>query len=206
MKWPILMSLMVAIPFMWNIVKKQKFSFAIPGGVILSGFCFVAAAFTPCLYAQGTIEAGRLQDTVFFILIFVMYGITFYTIGWFCQKKYSKGNYMEPSELSYGAKKWVLGLFAVWVLGSLPYMKFDTGIYIGTDALYAIISGTAEEYRQVNENRLELLKGEEENVILPSFGEVPKLLQFNDISTEPKEWLNTAMAVYYKKESVQRER
>ncbi len=209
LKWPVWILLAISVPFMWNIVKEQKFSFSYPGIVALSGFCLVAAGFTPCLYAQGTMQAGRLHDTVYYILMIILYSVTFYMIGWMYRLKNGNINLKKQKsdrmELSSVSKKWILGMLLVWSVGSIFSMRTDTGIYIGTDALYAIISGKAEEYRQVNEKRLELLESAEENVILPKFTNVPSLLQFNDISTNPMEWLNTAMAVYYEKESVQRE-
>lgn len=204
--WPVWILLLTAIPFMGNIVKQTEFKFSLPGFILVLSFCLVAAGFTPSLYAQGAVQAGRLQDTVYYILILLLYVSVFYITGWIYHR-YLKRQDREKhkTELTYRAKKWVLALLIVWVLGSLPYMKIDTGIYIGTDALYAIASGKAAQYRETNERRLEILAGEEKQVILPKFTNVPELLQFEDIYPNPQEWLNTAMAVYYKKESVQRE-
>lgn len=207
--WPVWILLAMSTSFMWNIVKKQNFKFSYPGIVVCLGYCLTAAGFTPSLYAQGRMQAGRLHDTVYFVLILMLYVVMFYTIGWIYQKKYkrnySKKKKEEKQELFVASKGCVLVLFLIWIVGSVLHMGITTEIYVGTDAAYALISGQAESYRQENEKRLELLESTEKNVVLPKFTNAPKLLQFDDISPNPGEWLNTAMAEYYGKESVQRE-
>ena len=202
--WQTCILLVLAVPFMWNIVKTQSYQFPYPGIVVLAGYCFTAAGFTPSLYAQGMMEAGRLHDTVYFIFIFLLYVVMFYITGWIYQKK-CKQYFSHTQELDVVTKGCVLVFILIWILGSVFHMGISTEIYVGTSALYALVSGQAERYRQENERRIELLESEEENVMLPKFTNAPMLLQFEDISPNPEEWLNTAMAVYYEKESVQRE-
>ena len=207
--WPVWILLAMSVPFMWNIIKTQSFTFPCPGIVILLGYCLTAAGFTPSLYAQGMVQAGRLQDTVYYILILMLYVSVFYVTGWLYHKKKKqqrqKNSVQEKQELSVLAKECILVLFLVWGVGSVFHMTYSTELYVGTDAAYAIVSGQAESYRQENEKRVELLESTEENVILPKFTNAPELLQFEDISPNPGEWLNTAMAEYYGKESVKRE-
>ena len=209
LKWPVWILLAISVPFMWNIVKGQKFKFSYPGMIVLLGYCITSAGFTPCLYAQGSVQAGRLHDTIYFILILIMYIVLFYILGWIYQKKYNlKYPFKyekEKRKLSVELKICIVGLVFVWIVGSVFHMGRNTDIYVGTQALYSLVSGQAQNYRQENEKRLKLLKSTEEKVILPKFTNTPSLLQFDDISPNPEEWLNTAMAVYYGKESVQRE-
>lgn len=205
--WQTWVLLILAVPFMWNIVKEQKYKFAYPGIIAVLGYCLVAAGFTPSLYAQGRMEAGRLHDTVYFILILILYVVMFYVIGWIYQKKYglSDRKRERTKELSVTSKCYIIGVVLLWVVGSVLHMGINVRIYVGTDALYTLISGQAEQYRQENEGRIALLESEEERVILPKFTEAPPLLRKDDISPNQEEWVNTAMAVYYGKESVQRE-
>ena len=209
LKWPIWVLLGIAIPFMWNIVKQQKIKFSYPGMMIVLGYCITAAGFTPSLYAQGTIQAGRLRDTVFYILIFWIYVVTFYFVGWLYHKRFKtfkngEGR-IDNLTLTTKAKRCIIGLFFIWLVGSVFYVRRNTDLYVGTQALYSLINGQAQIYREENEKRLEVLKNEESSIILPKFTNPPSLLQFEDISPNPEEWLNTAMATYYGKESVQRE-
>jgi len=85
--WQVWILLAVSIPFMWNIVKKQEFSFSYPMVVVLLGYCFIAAGFTPSLYAQGAFQAGRLHDTVYFITIIILHAVSFYLTGWIYHRK-----------------------------------------------------------------------------------------------------------------------
>ena len=207
--WQVCILLAIALPFMWNIVKQQEYKFAYPAVAVLLGYCLIAAGFTPSLYSQGMMQAGRLHDTVYFILILMLFIIIFYIMGWIYCKKYKQNDFNRQKkgkqELTVREKRYILSVLFIWGACSVLYMGINTEIYVGTQALYSLISGQAQTYRQENEKRLELLESTEEKVILPKFSEVPSLLQFDDISPNPEEWLNSAMAGYYGKESVQRE-
>ena len=202
--WPIIISLAVAIPFMWQIVKKTGYSFKNPGIIAFLGFCMVSAAYTPSLYAQGSAGAGRQDNTVFLIWTIILFAAIFYIVGW--MYKILKPNLEnKDSQLSQRTKVYIIGITIFWLAVSGLTVMIEENTYIGTFAGHSLISGQAQIYREENEQRLKLLKSDEQNVVLPSFSNPPELLIFEDITENPEGWLNRAMAEYYGKESVRRE-
>lgn len=205
MTWPVMIALALAIPFMWQIVKKTKYSFKYPWIVALFGFCLGSAGYTPSLYAQGSVDAGRLNNTVFLIWTVILFAVVFYITGWLHRISEVNNQIEKEAQLSKRTKIYILGMAVFWLVSSGLTVMIDEDIYIGTLAGYSIISGQAQSYREENEQRLELLRSNEKNIVLPSFSNPPELLVFEDITGDPGEWLNQAMAEYYGKESVRRE-
>ena len=202
--WVIVISIAMVIPFMWQTVEKVEFTFKYPGVVALLGYCLASSAYTPSLYAQGEVGAGRLTNTVFLIWILILYAVVFYMLGWL--NKILITDFKEKDiQLSNRMKVYIIGLSLVWFLCSGLAVLIDENTYICTSAGYAIISGQAQTYREENEYRLKLLKSDVEEVVVPSFSSPPELLLFQDIHMDKGEWLNQVMAEYYKKESVRRE-
>jgi hypothetical protein len=69
-------------------------------------------------------------------------------------------------------------------------------------AVYDLRDGDAEEYDRVADERERLLLSDETNIGLPPFTKKPHLLFFNDVTTDPSDLSNVAMAAYYSKESI----
>lgn len=205
LRWPVVVLLALAIPFMWHLAEESEFSFRFPGVIALTAFCFVSAAFTPNLYAQGTVGGGRLADTIFFIWILALYVVTFYIVGWL-QKMVQREKEALESRVSERSKIYILGIICFWLMCSALTVMIDEDTYIGTLAGNSIVTGQAENYRTENEARLELLYNKEvKNVVFTGFSDPPELLIFQDITHDENEWLNQVMAEYYEKESVRRE-
>ena len=203
--WPVIVLLALAIPFMWHLAEESSFSFCYPGAVAFLAFCFVSAAFTPNLYAQGTVGGGRLADTIFFIWIFVLYALTFYVVGWL-QKIIQKEKRVSLKGISERSKVYILGMTCFWLMCSALTVMINEDTYIGSLAGDSIMTGQAELYRVENENRLRLLYDNEvEKVVFQGFYDPPRLLLFQDITCDENDWLNQVMAEYYGKESVRRE-
>lgn len=201
LSWPIIILWLLAIPYMMKIIKRVDFSFTWFPFVFFLGFGLVAAGFTPSLYAQGGMEAGRLHNTVFFIWMTVAYLVTIYFLGWYFSVKKireEENKQSKKKELVYVSALLIFFLFAS-VLACLA----DERTYIGMNAFSSITSGEARRYEMENEIRIELLlTSEKEEVVLPGFSVSPELLLFQEISSDPEEWLNTVMAKYYGKDSV----
>ena len=189
---------------MWEIVKKTGYSYKYPGVIALLGFCFVSAAYTPSLYAQGEAGAGRQDNTVFLIWTIILYFVVFYVIGWI-NKNVVASSANTDFNLNNRMKIYIVGVLCFGFVFSGLTVLIDEDTYIGTHAGYAIISGQAQRYREENEQRLELLKSDEKDIVFSSFSNPPELLIFQDIFNNPEEWLNQVMAEYYGKESVRRE-
>ena len=68
-------------------------------------------------------------------------------------------------------------------------------------ASMSLVNGEAKQYNQENEIRMDLLNSAEPNVKLAPFSVKPYVIYFDDIS-DPPDWKNTCVEIYFKKESV----
>ena len=198
---PVLLLILAAIPSMVSIGKVKRVAVK-NGSLILGlvlGFCLVAAGFTPNLYAQGEMVAGRLHNTVFFVWLLILYLQILLLTLWLTGKE--KKSYKKNKSKSEGIQSAILLVcFIVFsVLSCLDNVK----TYVGTEALYSLISGEAKQYEMENKARLERLSDPMvEDVRLDRFQATPYLLLFQDLSPDPNEWVNTVVAEYYEKKSV----
>lgn len=192
LSWPVILLFICALPLMWSVAKKTDFRFPYPAAVVLLAYCMVSAGFTPSLYAQGSVAAGRLQNTVYFLFVLTLYGAGFYVVGW-GSKRYEFNR----------EKSFAWGFLIIFAAASLLYLYVNQNLYIGTEATVNLLSGKAKIYRQENRERLQLLKDPNvQNVVVRPYSDPPGLLLFQDISFDSNEWINSAVAEYYGKESV----
>lgn len=204
LKWPVVLPILLSIPLIIYVVKRVDYSFSCPFLVIIIGYCLFATTFTPTLYAQASFGEGRVENVSFFIWLLITYMILVYLSGWIVHKGECK--VIASDELSQKMKFFVLIFGAFFVVLTIVCVRKDTTIFIGTDALYSLVTGEAKQYKIENEERLKILHDDNiTEVVLPAFKATPSLLIFQDISSNPEEWLNTVVAEYYHKESVRRE-
>ncbi len=205
LKWTFYATVALVIPFMWKALNSIEFEFSYPGIVAILGYGIVSASFTPSLYAQASVDAGRLHDTAYFVFVFVVFVVLFYTLGWLRKNVFISTDTIE-SKLSGTRCSYILWLSIFILFGCIIDGKANGNVNITASAMTSLISGQAEQYRVENEERLEMLYNSEvKNVVFKSFSNPPELLLFEDITPNPGEWINDTMAVYYGKESVKRE-
>ena len=202
MKWPILLLLGLSVPSIVLIVKRNKRNYKWPGLVMIVAFGILSAGFTPSLYAQGSMEAGRLHNTVYFLWITLLYLLLIYLIGWIINRVeiVEKKNDIR---LTNNMKVYILTIMIIWGMLSILACKIDPKTYISSEAFALILSGKAMQYKKENIIRIEELKNKEkQDIILSRFSDPPELLLFQDISADPNEWINYVVATYYEKNSV----
>jgi hypothetical protein len=175
--------------------------------VLFSAFAFlmVAANIVPPLYATGSFEAGRMEAIVWMQFVLMMALIVMYVAVWFGQSLKADDGAKAPSEEFLGDKagKAVLTLVAVLAIGLLLSIHVDSRYLTSASAVTDLISGDAATYLSENKERLTILK--DASVLdaeLKDHSVHPELLFFSDITEDPKEWINTATAEYYGKNSV----
>lgn len=202
LSWPIIILWLLALPIVIEIVRKKGYKFRYPIVAVGIGVSFLAAGFTPSLYAQGAMEAGRLHNTVFFIWILLLYLVTIYLIGWlFAGKRIGEWEKNQREKSIY-----MTSLLLFFVLFSLLTSAIDEDTYVAANATQTLVSGEAKQYKIENETRIRLVsESQEEEVVVPGLTVFPELLLFQEISRDPKEWINTVVADYYGKKSVRTE-
>ena len=194
--FPVICLLVIIVILMWRAAGKATEVYDFGHPALFSVFCILLAAanITPPVYVTGNIEAGRIQGIFYvqsMLLLVLMLG---YICGWLRRK-------VETREKSFeGAFAFTV---AVFVIGSLIFIKVNPDTYTCTAALKDVANGSAATYKQEFDDRLILLKDDsKKDISLDSFSVRPSLLFFSDITKDKKNWLNEGVAEYYHKNSV----
>ncbi len=202
----ILLALVFLSPFFWQIPVQNvcKKAWLLPVLIVL-GFCIQASLYEPTYFAIGIPGEQRIDNVRFYTFIlncmlWLFVGVQ--QVKWRLEKKRETPHQTAPA-------RW-LRTFAlvtavvVALTGVLLVYEFkcNSATFSSLSALASLLKGEAQEYRRVSYERLSILKTDEPNVLVPAHKEIPYVLRWADITTDPAYWVNTLLAEYYQKESV----
>ena len=178
-----------------------RFASPFPAAVLAYGI--VSCVVTPALYAQGNMDAGRIQSTFWLHAVLVLLLLEWYLVGGL-YRRFSKGqNASAASCLQNGAGGFVRAILLFFLVFSLLAVKGNPDFYTGTSAVSELLDGSAAQYGRENEERLRILKNPgEQDAVLPRYTVQPNLLYFEDVSEDPGDWINQKMSEYYGKNSI----
>ena len=187
-----------------------RFASPFPAAVLAYGI--VSCVVTPALYAQGNMDAGRIQSTFWLHAVLVLLLLEWYLVGGL-YRRFSKEqnasavscpqNASAASCLRNGAGGFVRAILLFFIVFSLLAVKGNPDFYTGTSAVSELLDGSAAQYGRENEERLRILKNPgEQDVVLPRYTVQPNLLYFEDVSEDPGDWINQKMSEYYGKNSI----
>ena len=186
--------------------------FAAPFSAAVLAYGIVSCVVTPALYAQGNMDAGRIQSTFWLHAVLVLLLLEWYLVGGL-YRRFSKEqnasaapclqNVSAASGLQNGAGGFVRAILLFFLVFSLLAVKGNPDFYTGTSAVSELLDGSAAQYGRENEERLRILKNPgEQDVVLPRYTVQPNLLYFEDVSEDPGDWINQKMSEYYGKNSI----
>lgn len=195
------------------------FTAPFPAAVLAYGI--VSCVVTPALYAQGNMDAGRIQSTFWLHAVLVLLLLEWYLVGGL-YRRFSKEqnasavsclrnasassclrNASAASCLRNGAGGFVRAILLFFIVFSLLAVKGNPDFYTGTSAVSELLDGSAAQYGRENEERLRILKNSrEQDAVLPRYTVQPNLLYFEDVSEDPDDWINQKMSEYYGKNSI----
>ena len=196
-----------------------RFAAPFPAAVLAYGI--VSCVVTPALYAQGNMDAGRIQSTFWLHAVLVLLLLEWYLVGGL-YRRFSKEqnasavsclrnasaasclrNASAASCLRNGAGGFVRAILLFFIVFSLLAVKGNPDFYTGTSAVFELLDGSAAQYGRENEERLRILKNpREQDAVLPRYTVQPNLLYFGDVSEDPDDWINQKMSEYYGKNSI----
>ena len=196
-----------------------RFAAPFPAAVLAYGI--VSCVVTPALYAQGNMDAGRIQSTFWLHAVLVLLLLEWYLVGGL-YRRFSKEqnvstasglqnvstasglqNASAASCLRNGAGGFVRAILLFFLVFSLLAVKGNPDFYTGTSAVSELLDDSAAQYGRENEARLRILKNpREQDVVLPRYTVQPNLLYFEDVSEDPGDWINQKMSEYYGKNSI----
>lgn len=204
-----------------NGAQAVQLGFTAPFPAALLAYGIVSCVVTPALYAQGNMDAGRIQSTFWLHAVLVLLLLEWYLVGGL-YRRFSKEqnasavsclqnapavsclrNASAASCLRNGAGGFVRAILLFFIVFSLLAVKGNPDFYTGTSAVSELLDGSAAQYGRENEARLCILKDpREQDAVLPRYSVQPNLLYFEDVSEDPGDWINQKMSEYYGKNSI----
>ena len=207
-KWPVILMIIILAPIFWRMLKNTEFEFKNPVLVVLVGYGLTSAMMTPPLFAVGNHGAGRLQNMFFIMYIMTPVLSEGYVIGYIRHKYDTKIKTVEAentSSLKFSKNEACLialsAAFFFYAAGLtlVPHPDF----FIGSTAMIDIMNGSAKEYSEALNERVELYRSGEKNVVVKRVPTEPVLLFFTDINGDYNEWIRNAICKYYGLESLE---
>lgn len=193
------------LPVLWKAAKRSERTFSHPVRVTLFAYCLISAMFTPTFFAVGMAGLSRVDNIIQLAYYICLIIVTAYWLGYFSHRHKKAddageafGDFLEKA----GKKMTVFGLLLVLVVWVFTANK---NTYTSVSALRSLINGDAKTYyAEAMERYGQYIDEEITDVVVEPFSARPALFDFEDLSVDPQNWLNGAVAGYYHKTSVRR--
>lgn len=193
-KLPVIALYILAVPVLWEMARKTEYAFKRPWLVTLYSFCLFSAMNFPTYYAVNYAGDGRYENIRFYAMVILIIINLFYFEGWLIKR-------FEIGEVPQRGYK-VSFLLEVCLLFAFGFFFPRTKI-TSLSAVYTIASGQAGVYKNESDGRLPYLHDPDlHDVRLPAYTYKPYLLFYEDIQTDPDDWRNSFMSMFYHKDSI----
>ena len=196
--WLDVLVLLLILPAVWGLTGRIKFSFPLPLFFSVFTFLLFAAQNAPHYYALSQAGPERLRSIVYYAFYWLVLVNLWYWLGWF--RRAVLPRIKEPEALIRQVRAVapvvliVLGAVGLWrCWGSLTSVR----------AAASLADGSAAAYYQEQTARLEvLLDPSVTDVVFEPIQARPPLLYNSDITTDPADWRNNLVRMFYHKDSV----
>lgn len=193
--WMTVVFLLLLAPMIWYVVNKTQFAFRMPGLITLCSICLYATGFTPSLYSLGHAGLDRTLNAVKLTWQLLLIVNLVYWLGWLAGR-------MKESAKGQMCRWWCYLLAALSVVVIFHTESNQAGSFSSYGAYYYIHTGEAYNFYQEYLERVEILKSEEDEVVLKPYNWHPWFLCLGDLSDNPEDESNMALATWYDKETV----
>lgn len=193
-----LLVLLLLAPIIWRAVKKSSFCFACPGLVLAWSVCLYASGFTPSLYSLGHAGLSRTLNAVKITYQLLLFLNEAYWLGYLCRRLEKKGKKVWTGEACW----WFYPVVAAAMLLTFSMASNQAGNYSAYGAYYYIHTGEAYNFYHEYLDRVALLKGGEQNVVVEPYHFRPWFLCMGDWAEDADNEVNRAVASWYGKDSV----
>lgn len=205
-RWELWVALVMLVPVFWTMASGVKARFRHPFMFVLFSFLLVSSNMTPAFFAVGNIGAGRLKALGWMEYVVMVVLSLFYLTVWARQHlKGSQSGALEQkdADLSQTASFVIAVALGFLVYGSALSVMPDHDYFSGSSAFFAIADGSASTYKAENDRRLEVLRDASiKDAELVEYSVHPDMLFYWDVTPDRNEWINTATAKYFDKDSV----
>lgn len=196
--WITIAILVLLVPVIWQIAGESSFSFRWPGVVPVLSFCLYAAGYTPSLYSLGHGGLSRTWNAVKLTYQILLVVNEIYLLGWFRKTLEQKGRKVWSGRCPW----WFYLCVGAWMCGIFWQAPNQAGCYSSYGAYYYVHTGEAYNFYQEYQERLELLKSDEKNVVFTPYRYKPWILCMGDLYEDPEREENLLVETWYDKDSV----
>lgn len=205
---PVLLVWVLLAPMVYRLAKKSELDFSHPVWAMVLLFGLYAALGIPCFYALGFAIPERNINLIYFSYYPVVLCAMFYLFGWFSRRfadRLPDWKIGVLYEKRFGTVFIVFCLtFVLAVGGQIAVGKGENGglafshMPAGLSAAYSLVTGEAQVYHAQMLERAEICRSAPgQDVVLPALTAKPWVLTYLDITEDPTDWKNVAMAEYY---------
>ena len=208
-------------PLIYSLMKKSDFKFPMPGIVTILLYGAYASSFTPNLYAMSGLGPLRVININLNLAILFLILLIAYWCGWYAKimenftKKNKTGNTKtnntkskqttNPTTISRKtivSASTVAVFIALFIVSSAVYSSSFPDMLLSISTSRSLISGEAKSYHEQYLSRLTIYTDQASNdIVVPPYTVRPYVLYFDDITIDPADWRNVALADYYGKNS-----
>lgn len=196
--WMTLAIFLLMLPIIWHMLKTVDFSFRLPGLLSLWSLCLYATGFTPSLYSLGHAGLSRTLNAVKITYQILLVLNVVYWSGWFYARLKKRGK--EPACRMW--RWWHYPLLGLLMLLIFHFESNQAGSFSSYGAFYYVHTGEAYNFYQEYLERVALFQGEESVVVVKPYQWRPWFLCIGDLSDDPENESNRAVADWYHKAKV----
>lgn len=195
--WITVALLVLLVPVIWQMLKNTEFRFRLPGLILLWSFCLYATGFTPSLYTMGHAGLGRTQNAVKITFQILMIMNEVYWLGWLQGKWKGKKVFLNKE-----AGWWFYPVIGALILCIFAVDPYQAAHYSSFAAYWWVHTGEGYNFRQEYWDRVETIVNSDSDVVVRPYINKPDIFMPRDLSSDPNDEANRAMANWYHKNSI----
>lgn len=201
--WQMTLAVMALLaPIIWRIVRNSKCRFRFPGILLAWSVCLYATGFTSSLYVTGAVALARVVNAIKITYQILLIANEVYWLGWICRKLEQRKNGKEVRTDSKSAPLVFFLAMGMLMLGIFAADPNKEGNYSSWAAYHYVHTGEANEFHKQYEERVAAIKNGGEVVTVEPYVFRPWILATTDLSDDPEDEGNVAMAKWYDKQAI----
>ena len=202
--WQMTLAVMLLLaPIIWRIVRRSNCRFRYPGIVLICSICLYATGFTSSLYVTGAVVLARVVNAVKITYQILVIINEIYWLGWVCRKWESRRAERKETEDKNVPLIFFLAVGVLMLGIFLSASSVDReGHYSSWAAYHYVHTGEAYEFHRQYTERVAAIKEGGEIVQVDPYMFRPWILAVSDLSSDPGNEANAAMAGWYRKQAI----
>lgn len=197
-EWMGLALLVLMAPVIWQMVGKCTFRFRLPGLLLAWSVCMYATGFTTSLFTLGNAGLARVWNVARMTYQVLLIVNEIYWLGWLRGSLEKKGKQVFDGRVSWLFYPAVgCAMLAVFALN--PHRETWYSSY---SAYHYVHTGEAYNYYQEYLDRMAYIQEPGGEKVVRPYGFRPWLISVGELSDDPTNEANRALADYYHKDAV----